>query len=187
MLDAQEYLSLAVNASQVQDHHAALEYLNLSLQLEPENPLALYLRAAEHAELGLLDRGIEGMENALDIEPKLVLARLQLAMLYMQTSKNEPAQSHLKVIGSSESSPELVSYAKGFLALLEGDKQTALHTLQRACDMPQEFPALQAVIVKFIESNTDAVPETTKVKQAQQTEKNDNTVFLGAYRSTEDD
>jgi tetratricopeptide (TPR) repeat protein len=76
MLDAEEYLALAVHASSVKDHHTCLTYLDEVLRQQPSNASALFLRAVQHAELGLTTRALRGLEAALEINPGLEVAGL---------------------------------------------------------------------------------------------------------------
>lgn len=76
MLDAEEYLALAVHASSVKDHHTCLTYLDEVLRRQPSNASALLLRAVQHAELGLTTRALRGLEAALEINPGLEVAGL---------------------------------------------------------------------------------------------------------------
>ena len=82
-LDADEYFHLALHASSVGDHHACMSYLAEVLQQQPANARALYLRAVQHAELGLTERAVSGIKAALAIEPGLEIARLQLGLLLL--------------------------------------------------------------------------------------------------------
>ncbi|WP_143873863.1 hypothetical protein [Catenovulum sediminis] len=185
MLDVEEYLSLAVNASQKQDHQTALECLSKVIELEPDNPLALYLRAAEHAELGLLQRAIDGMESALQIKSDLILARLQLAMLYMQSGNNENALFHFSLVLTSDATEEIKLYAQGLQTHIEGDIESSLDLLSKGVDAPQQFSELRNVIAAFIESEKLKTHDLQDSEDQNITE--DTPVFLGAYRSSGDD
>ena len=74
MLDAAEYLHLAIRSSQSGDHKETIECLHKSLDLDPSNAYAIYLLAAEHAELGMFERAIKGMEEALVLDSGIELA-----------------------------------------------------------------------------------------------------------------
>ncbi len=131
MLDAEEYFHLAVHASFSGDHHACLMYLREVLQQEPRNAGAIYLLATVHAELGLVERAIRGIETVLAIDPRLTIARLQLAMLLLLgTKRRVEARAHLmQVIASRDES--LQTYAEALLAVADDDMPLAKEKLQQ--------------------------------------------------------
>jgi hypothetical protein len=91
MLDVEEYFHLALHASSISDPHACMSYLDEVLQLQPANARALYLRAVQHAEVGLTERAVLGIETALSIEPGLEIARLHLGLLRLfDRGRREP-------------------------------------------------------------------------------------------------
>lgn len=92
VLDADEYFHLALHASTVRDCHACLSYLEEVLRQQPGNARALYLRAVQHAEIGLTERAVSGLKAALEIEPSLEMARFQLGLLLLFNS-NRPAEA----------------------------------------------------------------------------------------------
>ncbi|WP_143873789.1 tetratricopeptide repeat protein [Catenovulum sediminis] len=188
MLDAKEYLALAVDAVQKQEHHVALECLDKVLSLEPENALAIYLRAAEHVELGLFEKGIVGLNKALELDSEIVLARMQLAMLYMQLDLKDRALEQFLNISSGEDYPaELKKYACGFVSILEDNFPEGIEQLKAGVAMEQVYTALQTVIIAFIESQqkTDGIATVSQAEN--QANLDDNSVYLGAYRNTDDD
>jgi tetratricopeptide (TPR) repeat protein len=129
MLDAEELFHLALHASAAGDHHACMTYLEELLQREPCNARAIYLLAVQHAELGLTQRAITGIKNALAIEPDLEIARFQLGLLLM-FDKNEPleAKNYLEKLSSSENRA-LRAYAEAMIAIADNDPVRARQKL----------------------------------------------------------
>src|SRR5690349_3947874 len=80
-LDAEELKFLAMQASRQNLGDQALLYLKRAIQRAPERGDLYYLMAAEHAQLGMLERAMEEMERALALSAELHTARLQLALL----------------------------------------------------------------------------------------------------------
>jgi tetratricopeptide (TPR) repeat protein len=102
--DPDEYFKLALHASSVRDHCACIGYLKQLLALEPQHARASYLLAMQHAELGLVDRAIGGLQFALRLEPGLETARLQLAVLLLDQRRAGEAREHLAGLAGSEDS-----------------------------------------------------------------------------------
>lgn len=100
-LDETEYYHLALRAGSRGDHHACFRYVRKVLRQRPRDPWALYLRATQHAELGFIERAIDGIEVALAIEPTIEVARLHLSLLLLLTNRPAEAKRHLITLGYS--------------------------------------------------------------------------------------
>ena len=121
MLDAEEYFHLALHASSMGDHHACMTYLEEVLQREPRNARAIYLRAVQHAELGLTQRAVAGIKTALSIEPDMDLARFQLGLLLL-FDINQPAEAKdylLRLCRSQDRA--LRAYSEAMIALVDNE------------------------------------------------------------------
>lgn len=129
--DADEYFHLALHASAESDPHACIAYLEEVLEREPRNARAIYLRAVQHAELGLTPRAVSGIEEALAIEPGLEIARFHLGMLLLlDPARIHEARQHLANLGSGADS-RLRLHAEALLALADSDMASAREKLQR--------------------------------------------------------
>lgn len=131
MLDADEYLHLAIHASARADHHACMFYLRELLKLEPSNARATYLLAVQHAELGLLDRAISELQAALTFEPRLDTARFQLGLLLFDRKRHPDARAHFAALRGSED-PVLRNCSEAMLALADGNLAVARERLATA-------------------------------------------------------
>ncbi|WP_431495052.1 tetratricopeptide repeat protein [Pseudomonas brassicacearum] len=176
MLDASEYLHLAINASQNGDHHAALNYLNTALELEPKNAAVHYFRAAEHAELGLLERAHAEMIEALELDPGMDIARFQLGLLSLQLSKLDDARNAFNSLLNTSQEMSLREFSGAYLELLEERIPNAITRLtQGLTDCPN--PALKADMERVLASLSDSpAPQSPDTAEP--------AVFLGAYRNT---
>jgi tetratricopeptide (TPR) repeat protein len=121
MLDAEEYFHLALHASSMGDHHACMTYLEEVLQRDPRNARAMYLRAVQHAELGLTQRAVAGIKIALSIEPDLDIARFQLGLLLL-FDVNQPAEAkeYLQRLCRSQNRA-LRAYAEAMIAIVDNE------------------------------------------------------------------
>ena len=82
-LDNAELLRLALDSINENRHPDALSMLKVMLERDSEHAFATYLLAAEHAQLGMMDRAEEGFERAVKLAPDFVMARFQLGQLYL--------------------------------------------------------------------------------------------------------
>lgn len=179
MLDASEYLHLAIHASQENNHHAALNYLNQALQNDPNNPAIRYFLAAEHAELGLFERACSGMEEALALDPSMDVARFQLGLLYLQLQRTDEARNTFSALHSQTYEESLQAFAEGYLRLLDEKAEDAIELFERGlanCENPALKGDMTRVLASLKSDDTAAPAEVSSEP--------DTPVFLGAYRET---
>jgi len=151
MPDAEEYFHLALHASALGDHHACMTYLEEVLQKEPANARAIYLRAVQHAELGLTQRAIAGIKRALIIEPDLELARFQLGLLLL-FDINEPteAKCYLERLRISQDRA-LRAYAEAMIAVVDNEPALARQHLAIALSESSPDAPLAALMRRVFE------------------------------------
>jgi len=181
MLDADEYLHLAIHATQHQQHHAALEYLNKSLAISPDNAKAIFLLAAEHAELGLFDRAIKGMERALDLDPHLDFARYQLGMLYMQTNDIQAGKLVWNYLGEHATDNAIKLVAQG-LSTIDDDYSRGFSLVEQAAKSDITNPFLRS----SIENIRDNLAQSRSLSTPQDIKASDvsHSLFLTAYQNS---
>lgn len=182
MLDATEYLHLAINASNKGDHHAALSYLKEALNREPENAKVLYLLAAEYAELGLFDRAIEGMQQCLQLDPNIEMARFQLGLLFAQANKADDARAHWQQLATA-SDEALKVFGSAMIELLQDDTDSAAISLSLGISKCANNPALKRDMEQLLSRISSGV-QTVEQKDESSDGSNVSTVFLGAYRKS---
>lgn len=186
MLDAEEYLYLAINASKSGNHHASMEYLHKCIEMEPQNPQAIYLLAAEHAELGLFERAISGMETALAIDPGMDMASFQLGMLYSRNGQNDKAAELWTRIKEGSPDAALQMHSSAMLELLAENYQDALVYIKKGLMYEGDNPALGEMMRNLMVEASKKVSQHSDSEDA--SAENDDSqakkpvVFLGAYK-----
>lgn len=182
MLDTSELIHLAMHASKKGDTHAALNYLKDALEQEPGNAVARYLLAAEHAEIGLYDRAIDGMKEALALAPEIEIAAFQLGLLFLQTNQPEPALATFEELADRALDPALQSFARAYQHLIRDDVATAITGFSEGlacCSNDHLKGDIQRVLDRLTATGTPAaVPEAAPPMGS--------AFMLGAYRDTLD-
>lgn len=177
MLDADEYLHLAIKASQSGDHHASLEHLHKALKAAPEHTGARYFLAAEHAELGLYERACDELHELLTAAPEMAIARFQLGLLSLQLGRQANAQQAFMQLAESDQDPSLQDFAKAYLYLLDERVAEAVELLQKGLACCSN-PALGADMSRVMNSLT-----ASTATSEQNSEEAVQPIYLGAYRS----
>lgn len=177
-LDYEELLHLALHAIDKSDHHKALEYLNECLESNPDDANVLFLIGAEHAEIGLSDRAIQEMERALEINPALEIAALQLGLLYSYQDNEEKAIEVWTRLRTTTEEQSLLHFCEGFLLICERKFDEAKVALRNGIESNLILPALNLSVENILKS-LEAPATTSEERTA--TSECSSSVYLGAY------
>lgn len=129
-LHPEEHLHLALHASRHGDHHAALDYLHIVLQGDPNHVAANYLLAAEFAELGLHHRARQHFLRVIAMQPALETARFQLGLLHLQQDDTDDAHAVFAELADCATDVSLRTFANGMKQLCEGHPAEARQSLR---------------------------------------------------------
>ena len=94
-LDSQELLHLALVASQAERHDHAIALLKQAWQRSPGDANIVYCLGAEHAQIGMYERAIDELAHAIELDPSLDTARLQLGILCLTCGMADRGVSEL--------------------------------------------------------------------------------------------
>lgn len=134
------YMSLqAMNASRDEEAMALLAAL---LEREPEHAQGIYLLAAQHAQLGMLDQAEAGFRKAMTlVGNEFPMPRFQLGQLLMvQDRPGEAVDVLLPLTNAAD--PALRAYANAFIALAAQQVADAIAALREGLQHPQSIPVL---------------------------------------------
>jgi len=179
MLDATEYLHLAIDASQKGDHHAALNYLTQALENEPENASLIYFQAAEHAELGLFERACTGMAKALEIDSRIDIARFQSGLLHLKLQRIDKARDAFSTLARTALDGSLRQFGEAYIHLLNHDPGNAITKLEAGL-LDCSNHALKADMTRILANIRHEEQPRAGTPSADEAAP----VFLGAYRNT---
>jgi tetratricopeptide (TPR) repeat protein len=105
-----------------------MQYLKELLEQEPRHAAGLYLLAAQHVELGLIDRAIVEMEQAIEQDESLEIARLQLGLMLLDRRHVARAKEHLCKLERS-ADPAWRACATAMVAIADDEWDVAIHEL----------------------------------------------------------
>lgn len=150
LLDSDELLHLAVIDSRDGRHDAAIAKLKQALINEPSHARAQFMLAAEHAEIGLFDRAIEGMLKAVELMPTLSVAHLQLGLIHFTMGNVEKARTAWLPLDHSGADDPMRLFKEGLLQLSESNPGEALRLLKSSLPAATGNPALARDISRVI-------------------------------------
>ncbi len=147
-LDDAELLHAALGAMRAERDADALVLLKSLVDRSPAHAQGQYLLAAQHAQMGLMDRAEEGFRLAAELAPEFPLARLQLGQLLLVQGRPEEAAVVLRAVGGDD--PAVRAFAEGLSALAEGRDDQALVALRTGLELPQAIPELSADMRRLV-------------------------------------
>lgn len=140
-LDNDELLRLSLEAINTNRDADAVVMLKTLLEREPGHVFATYLLAAQHAQLGMMDRAEAGFRAVVQQAPEFPIARFQLGQLLLVKGSPDEARQVFAPLTSDRQA--LGAYARALSAAAQEDLPTALAELEAGLALPQEIPALE--------------------------------------------
>lgn len=151
LLDAQELLQLAVLDIHASRHDGAIAKLKEACVLEQNNASLHFLLAAEHAEIGLNDRAVDGMRRALELDPGLHIARFQLGLLHFTQGRLSDAAAEWNALDELDDDNTLRLYKTALLDMGATRYEAAVTLLERAMHAQPDIPALRDDISRSLD------------------------------------
>ncbi len=150
-LDAEELFHLAMKASEEGDREKTISYLKRSIASQPQAK-SIYILAAEYAELGMMQRAIEGMQRAVELEPTLWTAHFQLGLLFLSQTLIQEAKNAWEPLIDLGPDAYLYHFAVGCIQLIDDKTEDALESFATGVEMNDDNPALNRDIANIVNS-----------------------------------
>lgn len=158
-LDNEELLRLSLDAMNTARDADSVVMLKTLLDREPEHAYGQYLLAAQHAQMGLMDRAEAGFRAAVRLaDADFPMPRFQLGQLLLLKGEHDEARQVLAPLHNS-SDAALSAYAAALSALAGEDLGAAVHDLQTGLEQPQTIPALAEDMRRLLTNLQDKLTE----------------------------
>ena len=132
-----------------------LQRLRAAIVREPANAELRYLLGAELAQRHEYTEAVAAMHSALDINPKLHVARLQLGMLYMTMSQPDHSLAVWAPLEELDETAALKAFKRGLEALIRDDFPACIGYLQQGIDLNKHNATLNDDMTQLIERVRD--------------------------------
>lgn len=162
-LDGEELFHLALAAGMEGQHEKAISLLKQAWSQDPRNALILYCLGAEHAQIGMYERAMAEMERAIEMEPALDTARLQLGLLCFTCGLPERGEAALQALLDRPEDDCMGHFARGLTALAHDD----LPGCQRAVEQGMRLNTANGPLNDDMARLMAAVQENVTQAQAQ--------------------
>jgi len=129
--------------------------LRAAIVRDPGNAELRYLLGAELAHQREYSEAVTQMRTALDINPKLHFARLQLGLLYLTMSQPDHSLAIWAPLEELDETAALKAFKRGLEALIRDDFSTCIGYLQRGIDLNKHNATLNDDMTQLIERVKD--------------------------------
>jgi tetratricopeptide (TPR) repeat protein len=143
-----------------------LTRLRAAIAREPGNAELHYLLGAELAQRREYPEAVVQMRTALDIDPKLHFARLQLGLLYLTMAQPDDSLAIWAPLEDLEETAALKAFKRGLEALIRDDFNACIGFLQRGISLNKQNAPLNHDMTQLIEKVRDGsvIAEPVPVK-----------------------
>lgn len=179
-LDSKELMHLAIKASNDNDHAKSIQYLKEIQKISPD-PMALYILAAEHAQIGMYQEAIEEITTVLEAIPDLWPARIQLTLLYLITNNSQAGHVVLEPMIQLPTENCFSDFSAGLQHFINGEHVSAIEFLTRGLDKNNTNIALNNDIKNLIEQIRSNISEK---KSTDNNTTEDKHLFINAYNDS---
>ncbi len=163
-LDNDELLRLSLSAIEANRDAEAISMLKEIVARQPDHFHAIYLLAAQHAQIGMFDRAESEFRAAVALVPDFPVARFQLGQLLALSGRADEAREILQPI--LEGRDAIGAYSRAIIALAENRIDVGLREIDEGLALPQPIPALTNDMHRLLQSLRDAEPERAPVASA---------------------
>lgn len=186
LLDQAELLQLALNASAANDSGTAIAYLKEATSRPDATAIAHYILGAEYAQSKLYDRAAAEMGKAVEIDPGLSIARLQLGLLWLSGAAADKAVEVLTPLMDLSETDPLRLFGKGLCHLIKDEFIDATECLQNGIKLNETNPALNSDMQKILNEivvvlNKAETPQVMVAEAPAEAEEDGQHVLLSAY------
>ena len=129
--------------------------LRAAIARDPGNAELRYLLGAELAERRDYPEAVVQMRSALDINPKLHFARLQLGLLYLTMSQPANSLEIWKPLEDLEENAALKAFKRGLEALIRDDFGACIGFLQQGISLNKQNATLNDDMSQLIDRVRD--------------------------------
>jgi tetratricopeptide (TPR) repeat protein len=132
-----------------------LTRLRTAIARDPANAELRYLLGAELAQRREYPEAVVQMRTALEIDPKLHFARLQLGLLYLTMSQPNDSLATWAPLEDLDESAALKAFKRGLEALIRDDFRACIGFLQQGIDLNKQNATLNDDMSQLIEKVRD--------------------------------
>lgn len=149
-LDTTELFALGLAATNDANPREALIALKALLEIEPGHAEAWFLTAANHAQIGMYDRAMSEFTKALELNPELDVARLELALVQIVVGAQADAAVSAEQLAASAKTPALRKFGAALGAALKEDLAQGIQLMGEAISEAGEATPLGQEMKKIL-------------------------------------
>lgn len=188
LLDREELFGLALHAVGQQQHTEAVTLLKHAVAHHPEDARLHYLLGVEYAQVGMYDRALVSLEQAIAQDATLDMAVFQLGLLYLTLGQPEQAITAWGELDRLTAEAPLRLFRDGLAHLIRDDFAACRDLLIRGIETNPDNAALNADMQQILDRIATLPQNDNRAKdEPTATEPSAGSLFIRAYASPDDE
>lgn len=192
-LDFEELFQLALRAMKSGDDEKAISLLKRAQEQDPCSGKVRYLLGAMHAQIGLYDRAVVDLSEAVALDPSLDAAHFQRGLLYLTSGRPADAAAAWKALDKLPENHYLFLFKSGLNALAKDEFSRCIELIEQGIAANQQNLSLNTDMERILEKARPMAQEgkvvslTPKGGDAPKEKATGRKVILSAYQSDNDE
>jgi tetratricopeptide (TPR) repeat protein len=183
VLDADELLHLAMEASKKQDSEAAIKYLKSAREQSPESSEVQFMLGATYADLGMFDRAETSLKEAVTLKPDFEAAIFQLGLLYIVNNRIDNAAEAWEALDTKGEENPYYLFKSGLLKLANDEFDQSIEYINKGLQANQENEPLNINMSRIL---NDILASQQQSEANSVTPQNTRQTQLKAYQNSDD-
>jgi tetratricopeptide (TPR) repeat protein len=180
-LDTDELLHLAWAAGEKGETDRAIALLKQAVVEAPADARCHYMLGAEYAQIGMYERAIVQMQEAVKLDPKLDAARFQLGLLQLTSRNVDAAQEIWAPLDSLGPQHAYTLFKTGLLHLARDEFAAAVRCLQEGLAANDFNAPLNKDMQRVLDDALKLAQQQPEHEQEQAVTSAADHLFINAY------
>jgi tetratricopeptide (TPR) repeat protein len=129
-INSDELFDLALRASQGHDTQKSIGLIKSAIDQSPEDARMWYMLGTQYAKIGIYDKAVANMENALKRDENYGIARFHLGLLYLMSHHQEDAETVWQSLDKLGELHYLSLFKQGLLKIVDDHLQEGIELIR---------------------------------------------------------
>jgi len=150
----------------------------------------MYLIGALHADLGMYERAIEELTEAIKLVPEIGAAHFQLGLLHAMAGRTDDAANAWSALQNSAENDPYRIFSDALSAVINEDFESAVPLFERGLALNEENPALNIDMQSILTEVRTNLSESTQFQVETNVDDREASVskmFLAAYQQDDEE
>ena len=130
-LDSDKLFDLALQASQTNDTQKSIGIIKSALEQSPDDARMWYMLGTLYTNIGIYDKAVQNMEQALRVNPDYSIARFHLGLMQLMSGQQEAAEATWLPLNTLGETHYLRLFTSGLLKIASEDVEQGVELIRQ--------------------------------------------------------